>query len=269
MHCQRQAPAKQLWQTRIHGEISFDQDVAHYAGLLDDLMQQVRDQTRGGYIPVSVTLADPWVKQTLLAFETLPKNRSAIDRLIQWRLEKDWHFDMAKQQLRWQILGAQQNQQWVVAQTCSNALIVPLQDAARKYQLMLDSLDAAGNVLLNRLDTPHNTLLIIAQPDHWTVVLLDEQGWPRYRRAKWQSGMPDEQGLTAWTANIDRMLSSFHAIAIEQIILLDAEPESERVSAALQTRFNKPVNRIDSLPCRIGSDESPLHRMARLALEAA
>lgn len=244
VQCNSSGESKEEWKVCLNSELPFENNISQYDALLDELFLQIRKQTNNEYIPLSVSFADPYIKQTLLSFETLPAKEKAKEQLITWRLEKDWHLDMSKESLVWQYLGQEKLKEWVLAQTVANTMLLPVLMHAHKHQLMLDDVDAIGNVLLNKIGLLNNKIVLVLEEGYWSLFLIDDNGWPRYQRAKWKSGFKDKQEVTAWVAQIDRILSTFQSFEVNEILLVENELDSLLVSTTLETRFNKPVKNI-------------------------
>jgi hypothetical protein len=174
---------------------------------LERFFARLHRQAGRQYIPISIALADPWVHQVLLSFESLPGQTRERNTLINWRLERDWQRDAQQHAISWQWLGEQDNQQWVIVQSIEKNRLEPLQQQAREYGLILDSMDTIGNLLLNRISNPADTALLHLQPDYWSFYVTNNRGWPVYRRSKWE--VPgEENGAEHFAAQLQRMLVS-------------------------------------------------------------
>lgn len=247
---------KEKWKVCLNSELPFESNITQYNTLLDELFLQIRKQTNNEYVPLSVSFADPYIKQTLLSFEELPAKEEAREKLITWRLEKDWHLDMKKKSLVWQCFGYGKEKEWVLAQTVTATMLSPVSAYAQKHQLILDNIDAIGNILLNKIGLLNKKIVLVVEMDFWSLYLIGNNGLPHYQRAKWKSGFNDKKEVTAWVAQIDRVLSTFESFEADEILLVDNELDSLLISASLEERIGKPVKNITGVNKNMLPEES-------------
>lgn len=186
---------------------------------LDDFFARVQHHLGSQYVPVSIALADPWVRQILLGFEDMPRNQGEREALIRWRLSKEWQLDPEHISLSWQYLGEQGGQHTVLAQTIDKEILDSLLRQLRQRKLMLLGIDSIGNYLFKHLQRHDRVLFIHLQPDYWTLYVTNELGWPIYRRSKWQTAPDSEPGIRAFTAQLERSIVSVMPESFNDIII--------------------------------------------------
>lgn len=255
--CDVEKPHRTHW--RQHQAVK---DMSDAESLLR-FFEQIHRQVGRRYIPVSIVLADPWVHQLMLEFETLPKKSTECDTLIRWRLARDWQRDDEHYAISWQYLGERESRQWIVAQSIEREQLDPLVQAARNHGLMLSGVDTASNLLLKHMKYQANSILLNLQTDHWSLSLTGERGWPVYRRATWQTA-PHAGQYEGFAAQLERMVVAVRPEKIEQLVLVPGvEPEPELYEVLSKRLGQQP--QILALP---GDKTSPQTAQEQLAIQA-
>lgn len=183
------------------------------------LFSRIRERIRQSYIPVGIALADPWVHQVVMGFESLPRRQQEREALIHWRLARDWQRDAEEYVISWQELGERDGQSQIIVQSIHRARLNPLVEQARAHGIMLSGIDTIGNLFFNRCDASTNSMLLYLQPEYWTVYLTDPQGQPVHRRSKWQS-LVEEDAIEPFVAELERMQRSVNHAPPENLTVV-------------------------------------------------
>lgn len=234
--------------------------------LAADFFQRIQRQVGRRYIPLSIALADPWVHQVMLEFDSLPGKTGERDRLIHWRLGRDWQRDVEQYAISWQHLGEQAGRQWVVVQSIERQRLEPLVRQARAHGLMLSGIDAISNLLLNRLPVQDNTLLLHLQADYWSLSVTHDHGWPMYRRSTWQR-LPETAQCEAFAAQLERMVVPVRPGQLARLILVCATEPPPALCETLAVRLGR-APEVLALPGVNHTSRAPEQRLAMQAVES-
>lgn len=235
--------------------------------MLDTLFSRIQAQVGSAYVPITIALADPWVRQILLSFEALPRTRQERQALVQWRLAKEWQIDMEHATFSWQYLGEQDGHHAVLAQSVRRDLLEPLLQVAGNHKLMLTNIDAIGNYLLNRLEDTRDMIMIHVQPDYWSLYVTNQQGWPLYRRSKWQAAPDSGAALDVFAAHLERTAISVNRHKSKQIVLATDGLQADSLAGVLEKRFGIVPVMLPNLPCKGTAELSSRDVLAMQSLE--
>lgn len=236
---------------------------------LDEFFARLEAHVGSNFIPVSIALADPWIRQTLLTFEALPRSRQEREALVLWRLTKDWQLDPEQLTVSWQYLGEQDGQHAIVAQSVNRSLLEPLLRQAHNRKLMLIGVDAIGNYLLNKLDNPDDTVFVHIQPSYWSIYVTNRQGWPVHRRSKWQHAPDSDREIDVFAAQIERMVASINHESIKRVALSVDTDGAAELAQAIENRLGTTSVIIPASSCKTTEEFWPGEMLAMQTLEVA
>ncbi len=237
--------------------------------VLDEFFARLEAHVGSDFIPINIALADPWIRQTRLTFEALPRSEQEREALVRWRLAKDWQLDSEQLTVSWQYLGEQNDQHAVVAQSVNRSLLEPLLLQAHSRNLMLVGVDAIGNYLLNKLDITGDTVFVHIQPAYWSIYVMNRQGWPVYRRSKWQHAPASEQTIDVFTAQIERMVVSVNHDSISQVALSVGANGAAELAQGIEKRFGTAPVIVPTSPCKTTEELRSGEMLAMQTLEVA
>lgn len=242
VQCERDRPQRVQWREQLvtekpatspPGQTAADtpaRDGVADNGQLAAFFGRIQARVKQAYVPLGIALADPWVHQVFLGFDSLPRKPAEREALIHWRLEKEWQRDAQQHALSWQALGEQDGREWIVAQTIERTRLEPLIRQAHAHRLMLSGIDSIGNLWLKRLSSAQNAALLHLQPDYWSLYVTNDRGWPVYRRSCWQA-LEEITRPEVFAAQLHRMLVSVRQAAPQQVVLAGTPPSDELASA--------------------------------------
>jgi hypothetical protein len=142
-----------------------------------------------------------------------------------------------------------------------------LLQAARHHKLMLTNVDAIGNCLLNSLEDTRDMILVHVQPDYWSLYITSQQGWPLYRRSKWQAAADSEDAMNVFAAHLERTAISVNRHKPRQIMLATDGSPADSLASSLEKRFGIVPVMLPTVPCKGPGKFSARDMLALQSLE--
>lgn len=180
--------------------------------LLSEILNQFSVRTKGQYIPLQVSLADPFVKAAVFDVESVPAQQKARDDLIKWRFEKEHHMDMQFMSVATDVISTSRGKQ-IYAMATRTDVVDLVSKVSEQCGFILTTVDAAAHYFFNNVNAllEKNASLLQLHNDYWTLLVWNKDKGIQYMRSKLFRS--DEAGraheLEEILLDVERLLHSF------------------------------------------------------------
>ena len=267
---------RSAWRMRTLTEVRLDTPLfsgaptAQLGAALARALQESAGNLTRRYLPVHVSLPDAMVRWAMFELDELPKSRAAQLDLVRFRFERQG------------LNGAHVYACQALARAGDKPLLLGTAADGAWLRLVSDALTQAGivawslganvcrqfNLFHDRLAQASGVLVALA-PDAWSLWLWDEQGFPRYARARWRTEADDHAEVAL---AVERAILAYvHGAPGRTVarVFTAAGDETGAMAGALDARLREPCTRLSSGDFDLGADAAHGKASAALSLAAA
>ena len=201
--------------------------------------------------PVSIALPDPVFMSRMLEFDDIPGRKSDQQRLVSWRLAREFNVDRESICCVFQSLGKLDNKHLMLGMALNKSWIESLKHAASLAGIVVSDISSGSRYQFNQwyaqcAGSQQAGGLVVTTTGYWTLYIWDDSGCMRLLRSRW-FGNGEKTGLDVMAAEVALQIeqtirafsSSVADYSIGQIFIAGEKTPVDALASALDARMHR------------------------------